>query len=81
MDTLNNQDNQALSINKDSQINLVVNRPIAEDVMEIDLARVFHTMKKKRRVFAWLVLLCFTMGICAPLLLYQLNKKLRSTAY
>ena len=75
MDTLNNQDNQALSINKDSQINLVVNRPIAEDVMEIDLARVFHTMKKKRRVFAWLVLLCFTVGICAPLLLYQFNKQ------
>ena len=57
------------------QINLVVNRPAESDVVEIDLRRVFHTMKTKLRIYAWVMLFCFAVGICAPLLLYQFNKK------
>ena len=59
-----------LSIEKDSQINVVVNRPEGgED--EIDLMRVFHYMKMKFRVYAWVLILCIVVGVCAPLLLYQ----------
>ena len=57
------------------QINLVVNRPSEEGVTEINLARVFHNMKKKLRVYLWVMLLCFTAGVCAALLLYQVKKK------
>lgn len=57
------------------QINLVVNRPSEEGVTEIDLARVFRNMKKKLRIYIWVMLLCFTAGVCAALLLYQVNKK------
>lgn len=57
------------------QINLVVNRPGGSNMVEIDLRRVFRNMKRKLRIYAWVMLLCLTMGICAPLLLYQFNKK------
>lgn len=69
-------DNNALSINKDSQINVVVNRT-DEAVDAIDLMGVFRYMKVKARIFAWLLLLCMVVGICAPLLLYQF--KVRAT--
>ncbi len=62
-----------LSIEKDSQINVVVNRPgDADDT--IDLARVLYNMKAKRRVYAWVVFLCVMLGLCVPLLLYQFGK-------
>ena len=31
-------------------------------------------MKVKRRVFAWVLVLCLVVGVCAPLLLYQFSK-------
>ena len=57
------------------QINLIVNRPSEEGVTEIDLARVFRNMRKKLRIYIWVMLLCFTAGVCAALLLYQVSKK------
>ncbi|MBP5461080.1 MAG: hypothetical protein J6Y20_03030 [Lachnospiraceae bacterium] len=59
-----------LSIEKDSQINVVVNRPDGEE-SGIDLMRVFHVMRVKRRVYAWVLILCMVLGMCAPLLMYQ----------
>ena len=59
---------------KDSRIELVVNRPPDEGGREIDLARVFRNMKLKLRVFAWVILFCFALGLCVPLLMYQFNK-------
>ena len=62
-----------LPLEKDSQINVVVNRSSeAEDA--IDLMRVIYNMKAKGRVYAWAVILCMVVGVCAPLLLYQLGK-------
>ena len=61
---------KALSIEKDSQINVVVNRSGEAD-SAIDLIHVFHNMKIKKRVYAWVVILCMVVGLCAPLLLYQ----------
>lgn len=57
----------------DRQIQLVVNRGSEED-NTINLGNVFHNMKMRRRVFAWVLVLCLTIGICAPLLLYQFTK-------
>ncbi len=59
-----------LSIEKDSQINVVVNRQ-GENDDAIDLLRVFHNMKVKGRVYAWVVILCMVLGVCVPLLSYQ----------
>lgn len=61
-----------LTIDKDAQINVVVNTPgDGEDT--IDLRNVFHNAKIKSRVFAWVLVLCMVIGFIAPLLLYQIN--------
>lgn len=73
MDTNERRQEQQLTIDKNAQINVVVNRPDSDEV-EIDLGRVFHTMKLKRRLYAWVLVLCLVAGICAPLLLYQFTK-------
>ena len=62
-----------LSIEKDSQINVVVNRQDEGNV--IDLMRVFHNFAVMKRVYAWVLILCIVIGICVPLLLYQFSKK------
>ncbi|MBQ6866521.1 MAG: hypothetical protein IJO15_06755 [Clostridia bacterium] len=64
-----------LTERENQQINLILNQPSEDGVMEIDLAHVFHNMKKKLRVYLWVMLLCFTVGVCAALLLYQVSKK------
>lgn len=64
-----------LTRDRDSRIEVVVNQPGADTVTEINLLRVFRNMKRRFRVFIWVILLCFTVGICAPLLMYQLDQK------
>ena len=59
--------------NQDHQIQLVVNRSDSDE-STIDLGNVILNIKNRRRLFAWVLILCLTIGICAPLLLYQLNK-------
>ena len=66
---LRNREN-ALSIEKESQINVVVNRQGDSDDV-IDLMRVFHNMSVGGRLFVWVLILCMVVGVCAPLLLYQ----------
>lgn len=55
------------------QIQLVVNHP-EDNEATIDLGNVFQNIKSKRRVFAWVLVLCLTVGICAVLLMYQFSK-------
>ncbi len=55
------------------QINLVVNHT-GEAENTIDLGRVFLNMKNRRRLFAWVLVLCLVVGLSAPLLLYQFTK-------
>ncbi len=59
---------------RDSRIQVVVNQTRDDSEMEIDLVRVFHNMKLKLRIFAWVILLCLALGLCAPLLMYQFTK-------
>ena len=67
------RDDNAFSRAKDSQIQLVVNSQ-GDDEDTIDLGHVFHNMKLKSRLFAWVLILCMMVGICTPLLLYQFTK-------
>ncbi len=48
------------------------------DEVSIDLARVFHTMKVKSRIFAWVLILCMLVGVCAPLVIYQFVRPMLS---
>lgn len=73
MDRDDRQSDKALVIDRDSQINVVVNSQDDDD--SIDLGRVFHNAKKKSRVYAWVLLLCMAAGISGGLLLYQLTRK------
>lgn len=59
---------------RDSRIQVVVNQNRDDSEVEIDLVRVFHNMNLKLRVFAWVILLCLALGLCAPLLMYQFTK-------
>lgn len=69
------QSDKALNIDKDSQINVVVrNSDVQDDSITISLDRIFHNMKLKKRIYAWVLVLCLVVGICAPLLLYQFTK-------
>ena len=70
-DIIGQDKEKSLSIEKDSQINVVVNRQGEDDV--IDLMRVFHNMKVKGRIYIWVMILLFVIGACIPLLLYQLS--------
>lgn len=67
------QEEQKLPIRNDSQIQLIVNQPDTDEDT-IDLGQVFHNMKLKSRIYAWLLVLCMLVGACAPLLLYQFTK-------
>ncbi len=64
-----------ISIDKDANINVVVNRTPdpADDVIELN--KVFHNMKERRRVYAWLLVLLMLVGLCVPLMLAQMNQK------
>lgn len=70
---MDNNENKKDILQNDRQIQLVVNHA-GEDDATIDLGNVFHNMKAKKRLFAWVLVLCLVIGICAPLLLYQFTK-------
>lgn len=61
-----------LTIDKDTQINVVVNAPENNETT-INLSNVLHNVKLKSRIFAWVLVLCMIVGALAPLLLYQIN--------
>ncbi len=54
------------------QIQLVLNNATEEE--SVDLGNVFRNMKLKKRIFAWVLALCFVTGICIPILVYQFTQ-------
>ena len=71
----NQEKNKSLTIDKDAKIQVVVNRaPSANQPLEIDLGRVFRRIRTKKRIYAWVLILFMTVGVCAPLLMYQFNQ-------
>lgn len=74
MDLDNNENRKdILPTDPNRQIQLVVNHP-GEEEGPIILGNVFYNMKVRKRLFAWVLVLCLVIGICAPLLLYQISK-------
>ena len=68
----NDRQEGRLTIDKDAQINVVVNT-LGSGEDTVNLGNVFHNAKMKNRVFAWVLVLCMVVGAIAPLLLYQIN--------
>ncbi len=66
---------KGLTIDKDAQIQVLVNSTSDEGDDDIDLGRVFHSMKLRFRLYAWVILLCMTVGLFAPLVLYQFTRE------
>ena len=64
---------ELLPTDQSRQIQLTVNRPDTDE-NALDLGNVLLCMNRRRRLFAWVLVLCLAVGICAPLLLYQFNK-------
>ena len=71
---MDNTEQKALTVDRDAQIQVVVQNPDWEDD-SIDLGRVFLNMKKGKRVYAWVLVLCLVIGLCVPLLVYQFTKE------
>ena len=65
---------EPFAADKDTRINVTVNR--GEDAANnvIELNRVFHNMGLSRRIYAWLLVLCMLVGLCVPLLLAQFTQ-------
>ena len=73
MDNNEQRNDNGIQKEPDRQIQLVVNRP-ADNETTIDLGNVFYNMKRRRRLFACVLVLCLLVGIVAPLLMYQFTK-------
>ena len=63
-----------LVIDRDTKINLTVNRPLDTGDVEIDLFQVFTNMRKSAGYYLWLVLLFVTIGLCIATGYYFLTK-------
>ena len=73
MDNNEQRNDNGLQKEPDRQIQLVVNRPDS-NATTIDLGMVIYHMKRRRRLFAWVLVLCLLVGITAPLLMYQFTR-------
>lgn len=73
LDNNERRDDGRLLPDAGSQINVTLNRPDADNEMTIDLVQVYYNMKSRTRLFAWVVILCLLIGMCAPLVMYQFN--------
>ena len=58
-----------MSIDKEAQISVLMSNRDAADT--IDLKRIFRGFRAKSGICAWILILCITIGLTAPLLLYQ----------
>ena len=71
--TLEKNEREDLLPGRNTQIQLVVDHS-GEEEDTIDLGRVLHNARVKSRIFAWVLILCMLVGVCAPLVLYQIRK-------
>ncbi len=73
MDRDERRKDEVLSVDRDANINVVVNQPSTE--VEIDLRRVLHNFKLRTRAYAWLMIFCIVAGIAGSLVMHQITEK------
>ena len=74
MDNIERREDMLPLADQGQQINLIV-APPEDGGIVVDLRRVFRNMKNRLCIYAWVMVLCLAVGVCAPLLLYQFSKK------
>ncbi len=74
MDNTDQGKDSGLVIDKDSKINVIVNRT-GDDGDYLDLMAVLLNMFHSFRTYVWVLLFCIVFGVSAALLLYQVTKK------
>ena len=74
MDTDERRSDQTITLDRDAQINVVVNRPEGGDTT-LDLGHVLRNMRLRRRVYIWVIVLFVALGVCAGLLMHQFSQK------
>jgi len=70
LDRNERENDRSVRLDRDAQIHVVVNNADASEDT-INIGRIIQNFKKKRRIYAWVVLFCFVACICASLLWYQ----------
>lgn len=55
-----------------SKVEVVIKHDENDRVEELDLLHIFVNMGKKKRIYAWLIILCMLVGLAAPLLMAEL---------
>ena len=72
--------NVLTEIEQNKKVEVVVKRDAAAEGTELDLVRVFSNMGKKKRVYAWLIILCMLVGFAVPLLKAELAETTESVS-
>ncbi len=73
LDTNEHKQGELMTIDKNAQISVTLNG-LDSDASLVNLINVFHIMKERRRVYAWVLVLCIFVGLCVPLVMYQFTK-------
>lgn len=58
-----------------SKVEVVIKRDANEQVEELDLLHIFVNMGKKKRIYAFLIILCMLVGLATPLLMAEFAER------
>ena len=72
--------NVLTDLKKNQKVEVVVKRDKSQNMAELDLVRVFTNMGKKKRIYAWLIIICMLVGFSVPMLMAQLSDKRESVS-
>lgn len=73
--------NEKLPITAEPAVNVIVKHDRPDDAaVEIDLLHIFVNMWQKKRIYAWVIILCLLVGLATPLLMAELAEKSESVS-
>ncbi|MBR4345169.1 MAG: hypothetical protein IKP88_21095 [Lachnospiraceae bacterium] len=63
-----------------SKVEVVVKRDASKTSTEIDFLHIFVNMGRKKRIYAWVILMCMLIGFAAPIFISQISEKRESVS-
>ena len=73
--------NEKLHVSTDPAVNVIVKHDLLDETeSDIDLLHVFVNMGYKKRIYAWVIILCLLVGLATPLLMAELAEKSESVS-
>ncbi len=67
-------------IEDNRKVEVVVKQDNYQEEAELDLVQVFVNMGKKKRIYAWIIILCMLVGFAAPMLMSEFADKNESVS-